>query len=179
MKRSELSHILRAASKIADRDDVIVIGSQSILGSYDEDDLPNRATLSREADVTFWDDEDDFKSDAVDGALGEGSAFDQMYGYYAQGVSVSTAILPEGWKDRMVPFRSSSADPATGWCLEPHDLALSKLAAHREKDYEFVNALLGAGLLAEATLLERLPSMGIPTASRNRIQRWIGFHAKN
>jgi hypothetical protein len=30
-------------------------------------------------------------------------------------------------------------------CLEPHDLAAAKLAAGREKDYEFVTALLEPG----------------------------------
>lgn len=31
---------------------------------------------------------------------------------------------------------------ATGWCLEPHDLAYSKLAVAREKDLTFVRNLL-------------------------------------
>jgi hypothetical protein len=31
---------------------------------------------------------------------------------------------------------------AVGWCLEPHDLAFSKLAARREKDLDFVSSLL-------------------------------------
>jgi len=38
VKREHLAHILRAASQIADDPDVVVIGSQSILGTYDEDD---------------------------------------------------------------------------------------------------------------------------------------------
>lgn len=37
MKRSELEHILRAAATIAGDFDVLVLGSQSILGSFTED----------------------------------------------------------------------------------------------------------------------------------------------
>jgi hypothetical protein len=36
VKRDQLEHILRAASRIADDPDVFVIGSQAILASYDD-----------------------------------------------------------------------------------------------------------------------------------------------
>ena len=104
MTREQLEHILRAASTIADDPDVLVIGSQSILGSFAEDDLPFEATSSIEADVAFFDDPADAKADQVDGAIGELSPFHGTFGYYAQGVSVSTAVLPEGWQDRVVAF---------------------------------------------------------------------------
>lgn len=47
-----------------------------------------------EVDITFFHDPDDTKSDQVDGAIGELSAFHETYGYYAQGVSITTATLP-------------------------------------------------------------------------------------
>jgi hypothetical protein len=95
-----------------------------------------------EADIAFLDDPDAHKADLVDGAIGELSSFHEMYAYYAQGVEVSTAILPDGWHDRVVPFvptsaEPTSAEPATAVCLEPHDLVVSKLAAMREKDRIF------------------------------------------
>jgi hypothetical protein len=96
-----------------------------------------------------------------------------MNGYYAQGVSISTAVVPQGWRDRMVAFRSHSSEPATGWCLEKHDLALSKLVARREKDYIFVEALLRADLLDAQILLERIETMEIPTALATQMRRWI------
>ncbi len=70
MNREELAHILRAAARIAQDPDVLVIGSQSILGSYSEGDLPEEAWISREADIAFFDDPDEVKSNAVDGAIG-------------------------------------------------------------------------------------------------------------
>ena len=56
MNRRQLEHLLVVASRIAQRDDVVVIGSQAILGSYDESELPIDVTISREADFAFWDD---------------------------------------------------------------------------------------------------------------------------
>ncbi|GAB3598847.1 hypothetical protein GCM10027586_01090 [Kineococcus gypseus] len=176
MKRAHLAHILRAASRIADDPDVVVIGSQSILGSFDEDVLPDPVIGSVEADVTFWDDPHDVKSDAVDGAIGEDSGFHQMYGYYAQGVSVSTAVLPDGWRERLVVWQSRSSEPGRAHCLEVHDLAIAKLVAARMKDYEFVSALIGAGLVSCETLRERASLLPSPRSRTTRVLRWIDGH---
>ena len=105
MKRSDLEHVLWAAPSIADDPNVLVIGSQSVLGSVDEKRLPPVATESMEVDVAFFDADDNLKSDMVDGAIGELSPFHETHGYYAQGVSVSTAKLPRGWRDRLVVGR--------------------------------------------------------------------------
>ena len=75
--------------------------------------LPDHAALatSIEADLAFFDDPDDEKADRVDGAIGELSTFHATYGYYAQGVSVSTATLPAGWRDRLVALATPSTIP--------------------------------------------------------------------
>ena len=75
MKRSELAHILRAACTIAEDPRILVIGSQAILGSFDDAELPSDATRSIEADIAFFDDPDERKSDAVDSGIGEASRF--------------------------------------------------------------------------------------------------------
>lgn len=173
MKREDLAHILRAASKIVDDPDVVIIGSQSILGSYDEDDLPAEAVGSVEADVAFWDDEANDKSDMVDMHLGEESHFHVTNGYYAQGVSITTAKLPEGYRERMVRWENHSSQPGRAWCLEPHDLAASKLAAWREKDREFVGALIDFGLIKCAVLRERIETLPVLPTLRRRLLKWI------
>ncbi len=48
MRRAQLEHVLRAASQIADDPNVLVIGSQSVLGAIPEDRLPLAATASIE-----------------------------------------------------------------------------------------------------------------------------------
>ncbi|OFE17163.1 hypothetical protein BA895_16990 [Humibacillus sp. DSM 29435] len=93
MTREQLAHILRAAASVAHDNHVIVVGSQAILGTYDEDGLPEPAHASIEADVFFTNDPHLTKTDTVDGALGEDSPFHEMYRYYAQGVDVTTATV--------------------------------------------------------------------------------------
>ena len=173
MRRAELAHILRAASRIAEDSEIVVIGSQSILGSHDEDDLPDPVIGSIEADITFWDDVGDRKSDAVDGAIGEDSACRATNGYYAQGVSLTTAVLPTGWRERVVVWESRSSAPGRAHCLEAHDLAVSKLVAARMKDFEFVTALLDGGFISAETLRERARALPPPGIRTSRIVRWV------
>ncbi|WP_082812875.1 DUF6036 family nucleotidyltransferase [Cellulomonas timonensis] len=174
MKRSDLSHLLRAASTIANDREVVIVGSQSILGSYDEDDLPDEAVGSIEADVSFFGPDAEEKALAVDGAIGEDSAFHQMYGYYAQGVEIDgLVVLPDGWRERIVVWQSYSSEPARAHCLEPHDLAVSKLAAFRAKDLDFVHALMTHGLLSAETLVQRLEMTTLPPAHRRRLVAWV------
>jgi hypothetical protein len=174
MTRNELAHVLRAAARIADDPHILVIGSQSILGSFDEDELPEVAWVSTEADLAFLEDPDAKKADSVDGALGELSPFHLEFDYYAQGVEVTTAVLPDGWRERVVAFTALSAEPAAAVCLDPYDLVISKLAAMREKDLGFAMALLESGLLDVAVLRARadLLTAADPITSR-RVKEWI------
>jgi hypothetical protein len=125
MKRSQLEHLLRAAATIADVSDILVIGSQAILGSYP--DAPATMLRSVEADLVPLDAPE--LADLIDGTIGEGSPFHSTFGYYAQGVGLETAVLSPGWRDRLVPIRNDATRGATGWCLDPHDLVLAKLFA--------------------------------------------------
>ena len=132
-----------------------------------------RDSASIEVDVFFAKDPDLAKTDGVDGHLGEGSHFHETFGCYAQGCDVTTATLPDGWQDRLVPFAPPVAQGATGWCLEPHDLAVSKLFAGRDKDREFVAALLDGGLIDVGVLRSRaLVLPGIQLQIR-RVLDWL------
>ena len=173
MKRDQLEHILRAASRIADDHDVFVVGSQAILASYDDADLPEQATDSIEVDVFFRGDGDHMKADLVDGMIGELSAFHSSFGVYAQGVSIETAILPEGWQDRLVVLETPSTEPGRGLCLEAHDLVASKLVAGREKDFDFAAALLREGLVDTATVVDRVTRLPIAASRRSWIAGWV------
>lgn len=176
MNLEQLQHVIRAASRVVGVPDVVVIGSQALLGTFrDAAALPIEATRSREADLAF-DPEiarlgDDASpsdlADQIDGALGEHSQFDAMYGYYAQGVEVTTAVLAPGWRGRLVPLICDDDQPeAVGWCLEVHDLWASKAAAARQKDFEFCAALVESGLVDEPTCRARIETFTGPEALR-------------
>jgi hypothetical protein len=151
MKRSELEHIIRAAGSIANDSEIVIIGSQSILGQF-----PNAsASLLVSAAADVFPLHDPQLSDLIDGSIGEGSPFHEMFGYYAQGVDDKTATLPSGWRDRLIRINNPNTVGVTGLCLEVHDLAISKYVAGREKDREFTKELARHGMTRRATLLAR------------------------
>ncbi|HSW43826.1 MAG TPA: hypothetical protein VLM76_15115 [Patescibacteria group bacterium] len=173
MNRAQLQHVLRAAATIVDDPDVLVIGSQSILGAYPEDCLPVEATTSIEANLAFFDDPDGRKADQLEGAIGELSRFHETFGYYAQGVSVATAVMPAGWRERLVEFAPPGATPARARCLEPHDCVASKLVAGREKDLAFAHALLRDGLIDSTTLEGRIRALPLDVAVIDWLMTWV------
>lgn len=152
MQRFELEHLIRAAGAIADDTEIVVIGSQSVLGQFP--DAPLTLLTSMEADV--YPRHALERSDAIDGSIGEGSAFHELYGYYAQGVGPKTATLPQGWERRLVRVLNPNTNGVTGLCLEVHDLAISKYVAGREKDLEFTRELARHHMTRRLTLKARL-----------------------
>lgn len=71
-------------------------------------------------------------------------------------------MLPDGWPERLVKVDTPGTMGAIGWCLEPHGLAVSKLAAGREKDAAFVAALVRDGHVGSDLVrfrLDRTPSL--------------------
>ena len=157
MQRPQLEHIIRAAAGITGATEIVIIGSQAVLGQFPN--APAELLVSIEADVfTFRDPAD---ADLIDGSIGEGSPFHQTFGYYAHGVAEDTAILPTGWKDRLVPVRNENTGNGCGLCLEAHDLAVAKLAAGREKDSAFVAELLRHKLVGASQLKARLQATAL------------------
>lgn len=155
MKLENLEHLIRAAAAITNRYEIVIIGSQSILGSH-----PNASEdllYSEEADMYPLD--DPASSDLIDGAIGEGSPFHDRFGYYAQGVDDTTAMLPKDWQARLVRIQNANTDLKVGLCLEPHDLAAAKLYAGREKDMAFVRSLFSHGMLDREVLLDRITTL--------------------
>ena len=140
----------------------MVIGSQAILGEFPE--APEPLLVSTEADVYPL--EHPERADLIDGSIGEGSFFHDSFGYYAQGVSPSTAILPAGWQARLVRVKNANTGGIEGLCLEVHDLAISKYVAGREKDLGFTSVLAANRLIRKSTLLARLAGTRVDPARR-------------
>jgi hypothetical protein len=143
MTRSDLEHLIRAAGSIADARELIIVGSQAILGAFPN--APAELAISQEADMYPKDAPE--KAELVDGSIGEKSPFHDTFGYYAHGVGPETAILPTHWRSRLVRVQNQNTNGIAGLCLSPADLVVSKLAAGREKDMDFVRALFRHHLL--------------------------------
>jgi hypothetical protein len=169
MNRTQLEHIIRASAAITGATELVIVGSQSILGQYP--DAPPELLRSIEADIFTLRSPDD--AELIDGSIGEASPFHQTFGYYAHGVGSETAVLPDGWKDRLVPLRTPATGGGTGLCLDPNDLAISKLVASREKDLEYLRLLFAQGLASAATVRQRIIATPIPESLRARCLRTL------
>jgi hypothetical protein len=170
MTREQLEHAIRAACDVAEDSELYVFGSQAILGSFPQ--APHELRGSIEIDVQPKNRPE--ATDKVDGALGELSRFHATFGFYVHGVSLESAMLPEGWQGRTVAV----CDPIgtrgnTGHCVEAHDLAASKLFAYREKDRDFVRVLLAAELIDAGILIERITALAIPYDRKAGMERWV------
>jgi hypothetical protein len=144
---------------------VIIVGSQAILGTYREEQLPREATMSVEVDVLPMGDDArqiERHGDVIEAAAGEFTPFDEAHGFHIDAVGPDTAVLPDGWRDRLVRVQNpntagpSGAPQFIGWCLDREDLCVAKLCAHREKDLNFVGALIAHGLVRTEVMRDRL-----------------------
>jgi len=171
MTREQLEHAIRAACDVSEDTEIWIFGSQAILGEFP--DAPEELRASIEVDVQPKNRSD--KLDAIDAALGELSYFHQTHGFYVHAMPIEEATtLPQGWEGRATPVcDEKSTRGKTGWCLEVHDLAASKLVAYREKDRDFVRTLLIEGMIIAETLLERINSLKIDENLRERLLQWM------
>jgi len=169
MKRADLEHLIRAAGAVADEDSLFVIGSQSILAQFPS--APADVVRSMEADIIPTKHPE--RWNLIDGVLGEGSPFHEQFGYYADGVEIKTAVLPEGWRDRVIPIHNANTGGVSGLCLEVHDLLISKYAAGREKDLAFCAAVIAHRMADPRILLERLSDTGVDDVRRKVIEMRI------
>lgn len=169
MTFEQLEHAIRAACAVSEDSEVIVFGSQAILGGFPEAHHDLRQSM--EADVTPKNYPD--RVDQIDGSLGELSMFHQTYGFYVHGVSIEAATLPEGWSSRMVRVETANTNGRIGWCIEGHDLAASKLVAFRDKDREFVRVLMRENYVDHSLLKSRVLNLPLTKDEKKRLVTWI------
>jgi len=175
MTREQLEHAIRAACEVTGDSEIWIFGSQAILGQFPN--APEALRTSIEVDVQPKNRPD--KVDDVDGALGELSLFHQTHGFYVHGLPIKeAATLPDGWQLRVTPvYDEVTTNGNTGWCVETHDLAASKLVAYRQKDRDFVRLLLIESMIDSQILLDRISLLGIDKSLRERLIQWVNITA--
>jgi Nucleotidyltransferase of unknown function (DUF6036) len=168
MKKQQVDHVLRSAGRITGEKQFIIVGSQALHGKHP--DLADCIVRSAEVDLlasksperTEW---------LV--AIGAYSPFHEEFGYYADPVSEETATLPKGWKGRLVRLPPGNTEGVRGLCLDPHDLAISKYAAFRDKDLVFTRELARRGLVCKEQLMTLLEQTKLTDELRERIRARI------
>jgi hypothetical protein len=175
MKKQQVDHVLRAAGRITGEKQFIIIGSQSLHGKYP--DLADEILKSVEVDLVAG--KKGARTEWLN-AIGHLSPFHENFGYYADPVDLATATLPKGWRGRLVNLPPGETGGVKGLCLEPHDLAIAKYAASREKDLIFTGELVRRGIVSEERLLFLLDQTPVGEEARERMRSRIAtdFHAE-
>ena len=175
MKKRQVDHVLRAAGRITGEKQFIIIGSQSLHGKHP--DVADDILRSFEVDLIAK--HDPSRTEWLN-VIGQDSHFHEQFGYYADPVDENTAVLPKGWRARLVNLPEGETDGVRGLCLDPHDLAIAKYAAGRDKDLVFTRELANRGLVAHDRLEELLDETPVAQEVRDRIRSQMGrdFRAK-
>jgi hypothetical protein len=168
MTKQQVDHILRAAGELTGEKQFVIIGSQSLHGKYP--DLADDILRSFEVDLIAKNNPERTKWLNF---IGQDSQFHETHGYYADPVDESTATLPKGWKGRLVNLPPGDKQGVRGLCLDPHDLAIAKYVARREKDIVFTRALAARGMVEKPQLLALLAKTPIDAESRERLRGFI------
>jgi hypothetical protein len=165
MKKRQVDHVLRAAGRITSEKRFVIVGSQSLHGKHP--DVADEIVHSAEVDLIATDNAE--RTEWLN-AIGQDSPFHEEFGYYADPVDESTATLPSGWKKRLVALPPGDTEGVRGLCLDPHDLAIAKYVARREKDVAFTRELARRGIVDRERLLALLDSTPVAGDVRQRIR---------
>ena len=171
MDREQFEHAIRAASAVLNEDELVVIGSQSILGVLENP--PKELLESGEVDVYAArgsPDQHEAGADLLEGALGPGSLFEKTHRFCVDGVSPRTARLPGGWEQRVHAVRTEGTKGATAYCIDATDLAVAKMYAGRDKDLAYVRALVEHRIVRGKEFEERLGATEMEEEERRRIR---------
>jgi hypothetical protein len=165
MKKQQLDHVLRAAGRITGERQFVIVGSQSLHGRYP--DAADEIVHSAEVDLIA---KNALQRTEWLNAIGQDSHFHEEFGYYADPVDETTATLPRGWKGRLVNLPPGDTESVRGLCLDPHDLAISKYVARREKDRMFTRELARRALVDRHRLLALVDKTPVSDDIRKRMR---------
>jgi hypothetical protein len=144
LRRPDIDHILRAAASLSGYSRFVMVGTGAVIATARH--IPVAMMMTEEIDIYAEDAPDiGLVSDLIDGSIGRYSLFHKTFGYYGDGVSPSTAVMPLDWRSRAVEYATPDG-LATAVCPSANDIAIAKLTAWREKDRAWLREALRSGI---------------------------------
>lgn len=150
MRKQNLFELTSEVRKIIEELPVIV-GSQAIFAITDFP--PEIVRKSVECDYLLLKKLLELRPNLTE-KLGIFSDYQQQTGFYADILGLATVVLPEDWEKRLVELKNENGE-TIAFCVEIHDVAVSKLMAGREKDFEFLRVAFQSDYLRVETFIER------------------------
>jgi hypothetical protein len=169
MDLSHLQALFAEARRLSKHREFVIVGSLSILGVVQRSaEIPARMLVS--IDVDCYTKADPARIFELEDALGQGSKFEEVSGYYLDPVSPALPTLPEQWEYRLIPVELE--DRIVVHFLDPNDAAVSKYARCDLRDREWIRAGLEAGLLSAPIIESRFRQTPfLDDAERARAQK--------
>ena len=155
MQREQFRELVTRAANVCDRRELVIFGSQSVHALTASP--PTEVLVSAECDIWLRDEPEITSRLAAE--LGKDSTYAKTTGVYADLLPPDLPMLPAGWEQRLVEL---SVGDIKLRCLEIHDLIVTKLAAGRLKDYEFIAAVLMAKLARADEVPRRIQTFPDP-----------------
>lgn len=155
MKKEQLLQLSRQVSEIAEIENPIIVGSQSLYAVTG--DVPELVKRSIECDFLLLNAKPEVFR-AIIAEIGFASEFQEQFGYFADALGLATVVLPAEWEERLHPLTDENGN-LVARCLEIHDLAVSKMMAGREKDFEFLREIFERGLFDFEIFTNRVKSI--------------------
>ena len=176
MRKPKLDHLLRAASEVTGHKRFVLVGSTVVVVRCRN--IPGDMLLTPEADlyVPGVPDVEDL-SDAIEANIGQGSAFHRQFGYYCDGVSPGTSVMPIDWEDRSSLYAGEGCPGVTAIVPDPNDVALAKVVAWRDKDRDWLRSGIRAGLFSLDDMTSRLPRMPADAPDGSEMKRRLAWLA--
>jgi hypothetical protein len=164
MELSQLQVLFDEARKLTNHNEFVVVGSLSILGIVQGNNIPRRMLMS--IDVDCFTKTDPGKIFELREALGEGSPFEEKHGYYLDPIAPEVPTLPDQWQYRLIQIQLERR--IVVFFLEPNDAAVSKYARCEPRDREWIRAGLEAGLLSAPIIESRFRQTAFFTPEESR-----------
>jgi hypothetical protein len=150
VRKQNLIELTSEVKKIT-KDLPIIVGSQAIFAITDFP--PEIVRKSVECDYLLQTNLAKLRS-ALTEKLGIFSNYQQEKGFFADILGLATVVLPKDWEKRLVELKTEDGQ-LLAFCVEIHDVAVSKLMAGREKDFEFLQIAFKSDYLEISTFIER------------------------
>jgi hypothetical protein len=165
LRRPDIDHILRAAASLSGHSRFVMVGTGAVIATTKH--IPVAMMMTEEIDIYAEDaDDPDWVSDLIDGSIGRDSQFHRTFGYYGDGVSKRTAVMPLDWRGRATEYTTPDG-LATAVCPSAEDIAIAKLCAWRDKDQAWLREAFRSGI-AKATEAAKLLDGELPETAPAR-----------
>jgi hypothetical protein len=144
LRRPDIDHILRAAAALSGHSRFVMVCTGAVIATAKH--IPAAMMMTEEIDIYAEDASDpESVSDLIDASIGRYSQFHRTFGYYGDGVSERTAVMPLDWRGRATEYATPDG-LATALCPSAEDIAIAELCAFREKDQVWLREAFRTGV---------------------------------